>query len=226
MKRIIAGLTILALAWICATTLRAQGMRGGMGRQAPRLLGEFKPVIGAGAQYLMTSQNGSTHFSYIIVGKEDVGGSTGYWLEVRTQGGEMPGEMVMKQLMVMGGEKPEIKRLIMQPPGRPPMEFPLGMMPGMAQRGAETGDTSPGVKVGSETISVPAGAFECDHYRKHEASGDVDIWVSTKVSPYGTVKMTRGELNLVLEKVLTNEVSHIHGEPQPMNFPNMPRPQP
>jgi hypothetical protein len=200
-------------------------MRGGMGRQAPRLLGEFKPVVGAGAQYLMTSQNDSTHFSYVIVGKEDVKGSTGYWLEIRTQGGEMPGEMVMKQLMVMGGEKPEIKRMIMQPSGRPPVEFPLGMMPGVAQRGAETGDTSPGVKVGSETISVPAGTFECDRYRKQDERGAVDIWVSSKVSPYGTVKMSRADVSLVLEKVLNNEVSHIRGQPRPMNFP-MQHPQP
>jgi hypothetical protein len=173
----------------------------------------------------MTSENGSTHFSYVIVGKEDVGGSTGYWLEIRTQGGEMPGEMVMKQLMLVGGDKPEIKRMITQPPGRPPVEFPLGMMPGMAQRGAETGDTSPGIKVGSETISVPAGTFECDHYRKQDARGAVEVWVSSKVSPYGTVKMSRGDLSLVLERVFTNEVSHIRGEPRPMNFP-MQHPQP
>jgi hypothetical protein len=173
----------------------------------------------------MTTQNGKTHFTYVIVGKEDVGGSTGYWLEVRTQGGEIPAEIVMKQLMVMSGEKPEIKRMIMQQPGRPPTEFPLQMMPGLAQQGAETGDTSPGVKLGSETIPVPAGTFECDHYRKQETRGPVDIWISSSVSPYGTVKMSRGGLSLVLEKVLTHEVSHIQGEPRPMNFP-MQHPEP
>ena len=225
MRRVMTALAVFALVLASSISAWAQGTRGGLGRQPPRLLGDFKPVVGAGAQYLMTSQNGSTQYSYVIVGKQEAGGSTGYWLEIRTQGSETPGEMVMKQLMVMGGEKPEIKRMIMQPPGRPPVEFPLGIMPGMAQRGAETGDTSPGVKVGSETISVPAGTFECDHYRKQEERGAVDIWISGKVSPYGTVKMSRGTLSLVLEKLLSNEVSHIHGEPQTMSFP-MQRPQP
>jgi len=221
--KIVAMLFALALAM--STTALAQGMRRGIGRQPPRLLGEFKPVVGAGAEYAMASQNGSMYFSYVIVGKEDMGGSTGYWLEVRTRGGEMPGEVVMKQLMVTGGEKPEIKRMIVQSTGRPPVEFPLAMMPGMAQQGAETGDTRPGIKVGSETISVPAGTFECEHFRKQEAGGIVDIWTSSKVSPYGTVKMSRGDLSLVLEKVLSSEVSHIQGEPRPMNFP-IERPQP
>jgi len=225
MRGVRTALTVIALALACGPGAPAQGMKGGVGRQPPRLLGEFKPVVGTGAQYLMTSQNGSTHFSYVIVGKEDVGGSTGYWLEVRTQGGEIPGEIVMKQLMVMSAEKPEIKRMIVQQPGRPPMEFPLGMMPGLAQQGAESGDTTPGVKLGAETILIPAGSFECDHYRKQESRGPVDIWISSRVSPYGTVKMSRGDLSLVLEKVLTNEVSHIHGEPRPLNFP-MQHPEP
>ena len=219
MRGVRIALTVIALAVACGPGAPAQGMRGGVGRQPPHLMGEFKPVVGNGAQYLMTTPNGNTHFSYVIVGKEDVGGSTGYWLEVRTQGGEVPGEIVMKQLMVMNGEKPVIKRMIMQQPGRPPTEFPLQMMPGLAQQGAETGDTSPGVKLGSETIPVPAGTFECDHYRKQETRGPVDIWISASVSPYGTVKMSRGDLSLVLEKVLTHEVSHIQGEPQSMKFP-------
>ena len=225
MRGVRIALTVIAWALACGSSAPAQGMRGSVGRQPPHLMGEFKPVVGSGAQYLMTSQNSTMHFSYVIVGKEDVGGSTGYWLEVRTQGLEMPGEMVMKQLMVMSAEKPEIKRMIVQQPGRPPMEFPLGMMPGLAQQGVETGDTSPGVKLGSETISVPAGSFECDHYRKQETRGPVDIWISSRVSPYGTVKMSRGDLSLVLEKILNNEVSHIHGQPRPLNFP-MQHPQP
>ncbi len=225
MRGVRIALTVIALALACGPSAPAQGMRGGVGRQPPHLLGEFKPVVGSGAQYLMTTPNGNTHFSYVIVGKEDVGASTGYWLEVRTEGGEIPGEMVMKQLMVMGGGKPEIKRMIMQQPGRPPTEFPLGMMPGVAAHGAEAGDTSPGVKLGSETISVPAGTFECDHYRKQDGRGAVDIWISSQVSPYGTVKMSRGDLSLILEKVLTHEVSHIEGEPRPMKFP-MQHPEP
>jgi hypothetical protein len=217
------GTIVIALALGFAAAGWTQGMRGGMGRQAPRLLGEFKPVLGSGAQYQMTAKNGTMSFAYVIVGQEDVEGSTGHWMEIRSENPGMPGEMVMKQLIVTGGDKPQIKRMIMQMPGRPPMEMPMGML-GMGQRGqgSGAGDTSPGVKVGVETITVPAGTFVCDHYRKQEPQGTVDVWISDKVPPYGMVKMSSGERTTVLEKVLSNETSHIQGEPQKMNMP-MPR---
>ena len=220
MSRVKMGTLVIALALGFATAGWTQGMRGGMGRQAPRLLGEFKPVVGSGAQYQMTAKNGTMSFAYVIVGQEDVEGSAGYWMEIRSENPGMPGEMVMKQLIVTGGDKPQIKRMIMQMPGRPPMEMPMGML-GMGQRGqgSGAGDTSPGEKVGSETITVPAGTFECDHYRKQEPRGTVDVWISSKVPPYGMVKMSSAEMTAVLEKVLSNETSHIKGEPQKMNIP-------
>jgi hypothetical protein len=222
MSRLKMAAVAIALALSFTTGGWAQAMRGGLGRQPPRLLGEFKPVVGSGAQYQMTAQNRTMSFSYVVVGQEDVEGSTGYWMEIRSENPEMAGEMVMKQLVVLGGDKPQIKRMIMQPPGRPPMEMPIGMMPGMGQReqGAGGRDTSPGEKVGSETITVPAGTFECDHYRKQDPHGTVDVWISSKVSPYGTVKMSSGEMTMVLEKVLSNETSHIKGEPQKLNIPS------
>jgi hypothetical protein len=216
------GTIVIALALGFATGAWAQGMRGGMARQAPRLLGEFKPVVGAGAQYQMTAKNGTMSFAYVIVGKEDVEGNAGHWMEIRSENPGMPGEMVMKQLVVTGGDKPQIKRMIMQMPGRPPMEMPVGMIMGMGQRGQGAGavDTSPGEKVGSETITVPAGTFVCDHYRKQEPQGTVDVWISSKVPPYGVVKMSSAEMTTVLEKVLSNETSHIQGEPQRMDMPS------
>ena len=97
----------------------------------------------------------------------------------------------------------------------------MGMMPGTGQRQQAAGqsDSSPGEKVGSETITVPAGTFECEHYRKQEPRGTMDVWISSKVSPYGTVKMSNGEMTLVLEKQLSNETTHIKGEPQKMDMP-------
>ena len=219
MSRVKMGTLVITLALGFATGAWAQGMRGGMGR-APRLLGEFKPVVGSGAQYQMTANNGTMSFAYVIVGQEDVEGSTGYWMEIRSENPSMPGEMVMKQLLVTGGDKPQVKRMIMQMPGRPPMEMPMSMM-GMGQRGQGTGagDTSPGVEVGWETITVPAGTFACEHYRKQEPRGTVDVWISSKVPPYGMVKMSSAEMTMVLEKVLSNETSHIQGEPQKMDMP-------
>jgi hypothetical protein len=221
MSRIKMGVVVIALALGFTASGWSQGMRGGRGQQAPQLLGEFKPVIGSGAQYQMTAKNGNMTFAYVIVGQENVEGNTGYWLEIRTESPGMSGEMVMKQLVVTGGEKPQIKRMIMQSPGQQPIEMPMGIMPGMGrhERGSGGGDTSPGVKVGVETITVPAGTFECDHYRKQEQRGTVDVWITGKISPYGMVKMSSEEMTMELAKILSNETSHIKGEPQKINIP-------
>jgi hypothetical protein len=183
------------------------------------MLGAFNPVVGSGAEYQMVVKDRTMKFVYAVVGKEDVEGSTGYWMEIRSSGPDTPGETVMKQLMVLGGDRPQIKRMITQSAGRPPIELPTAMM-NMQQRGGrgQPGDSDPGVKVGSETITVPAGTFDCEHYRKQTPSGPVDVWVSTKVSPYGTVKMASSEMTMVLERVLSNETSHIQGEPQKLKF--------
>jgi hypothetical protein len=50
----------------------------------------------------------------------------------------------------------------------------------------------------------------------------VDVWISSKVPPYGMVKMSSAEMTMVLEKVLSGETTHIKGEPQRMD---MQRPQ-
>ena len=219
MKRVkIAGL-IAVIVLSLAVSAQGQFMGGRRGSQPPQMFGAFKPVVGSGAQYQVTTQQGTMSFAYVIVGKEDVEGNTGYWMEIRSSGGQMPGEMVMKQLRVANGEKSETKRIIMQSPGRPPMEMPASMMNMQRGGAAQASDTDPGVKVGSETLTVPGGTFDCEHYRKQTQGGTADVWVSTKVSPYGMVKMTSGEMTMVLEKVLSNETSHIKGEPQKFEMP-------
>lgn len=207
----------------------AQGMRGGMGPQLPSIPGMFKPAVGAGVEYEMDSKGQKGDISWAIVGQEDVGGSSGYWMEIRMQSPQAGGEMVMKQLIVQSSSGPDIKRMIMQTPGRPPMEMPTSMLSGAMAR-ARTGQPSPGEKgggmgelVGAESVTVPAGTYACQHYRKQDNKGTVDFWVATEVSLYGLVKMTGPDVSLVLKKVLSGETSHITGEPQKLNMPGMPQ---
>ncbi len=209
-------LGITAGAW-------GQFMGSGMGQHPPPMPGVFKPVVGSGAEYQTTMGDETMDFSWVVLGQEKVDDQEGYWLEIRTQGGKMPGEMVMKQLVVVSGDQTEIKRMIMQPPGRPPMEMPVGMMKMMPHHAppAEQGASEQiGEKIGTESVTVPAGTFECEHYRKQEGRKTIDYWVSTKVSPYGVVKMTSPEMTMVLKKELTDETSHIKGEPQKMDMPH------
>jgi hypothetical protein len=162
----------------------------------------------------------------VALGKEDVGGASGFWMEQRITGADMGGEMVMKSLTVVSESQSGIKRMIIQRPGQPPMEMPAMMMSMMqshqhSNSSAGGGKADRGELVGTESVTVPAGTFSCQHYRKQENSGPVDVWVSTDVSPYAMVKMTSADTTMVLKKTLTNESSHIKGEPQKMQIPGM-----
>jgi hypothetical protein len=179
----------------------------------PQMPGAFQPVVGSGATYqIKTANNPDVQFSYAVVGKE----GDAYWMEIRSA--TPRGSMVMKQLMSMpgAGQTPQIQRMIMQAAGQPPMEMPVSMLQGAAGRSSMQGGSGPralGEKVGTETVTVPAGTFECEHYRSASNGKTADVWVSAKVSPYGLVKMISGETRMELQKVLAHETSQITGEP-------------
>ena len=215
---------------ILAVSLSAwaqKGGRGGMGMMGslPQMPGLSNPTVGSGAEYQATAKGKDMDIAWAIVGKEDVSGSPGVWMETRMQSPELGGEMVTKMLIVTTGSDAGMKRMIMQQPGRPPMEM-TGMMMNLmkgAQPKTTTGKPDFGELVGTETITVPAGSFVCQHYRKQDSNGTMDYWVSDQVTPYAMAKMTGPDMTLVLKKTLTNETSHIKGEPQKMQFPGMPQ---
>ena len=210
------------IAVVLAAVFGVTGLAGAQRMaQAPSMPGEFKPVVGAGAQYeVTTKKNEKVNWAYAVVGKEAVGGAEGYWLEMRLEGGK-EGGMVMKHLLVVRGGKAEVKRMIVQTPGQPPMEMPMGMMGGMMSRGQQAAsEQNLGERVGTETVTVPAGTFLCEHYRSKSGKTPADVWVSTKISPYGLVKMVSEDSTLVLTKVLANETTRIKGEPQKLEMPH------
>jgi hypothetical protein len=67
-------------------------------------------------------------------------------------------------------------------------------------------------KVGTETITVPAGTFLCDHWAKDD--GTESVWASSKVSPMGLVKSERPNSTMTLVKTLSNAQDHITGTPR------------
>lgn len=211
--------TVVLFALCLSLTASAGAQFMHRGPHAPEMPTLFKPVVGSGAQYKVTTKEGKVKFTYAVVGKEQVEGKEGYWLEIRTESGRTNGEMIIKELAVISGSHTEVKRLIMQPPGHPAMEMPASMMAMMEQH-SETGNGGPGKKIGTESVTVPAGTFECEHYRKQEEGKTIDYWVSTKVSPYGIVKMSGGDTPVVLEKVLTDQTSHIKGQPRKIEMPH------
>src|ERR1700722_5116989 len=113
---IACGFSVAILA-AAASAQMGMGMRGG-----PTPHGFFNPVVGAGSDYEITSQDGQkVDMEYAIVGKETVDGKDGYWMEWTTSGGNSGrGQMVMKVLTV-AGDNTVTSRVFMQMPGRPPM---------------------------------------------------------------------------------------------------------
>jgi len=182
-------------------------------RPTPMPRGLFSPVVGAGAGYEITAAEGrKTNIEFAIVGKETVNGHDAYWMEWTTSAGS--GSLIMKSL-ILSGDSIVATRTIMQMPGGPPMEMPQQMAGRMNSSSLPSDIHTVADEVGSESITVPAGTFLCEHYRMKDGSGDT--WVSAKVSPLGVVKHQGKDSTMVLTKMITDAKDKIVGTPQPFN---------
>ena len=229
-KRLKALIVVfIALATSVGLWAQRPGGMGSMFGNMPSMPGLTNPTVEYGSEYIMTTKGKDMDVATVALGQENVDGNPGYWIKSRVTGTETGGEMVMKMLMVTTGSQPGMKRMIIQRPGSPPMEMDGMMMSMFQQRGSQAsnpgaggGSGNRGELVGTESVTVPAGTFNCQHYRSQGVNGTTDLWISTDVTPYGMVKMTGPTTTMVLKKVLTNEKTHIVGEPQKMQMPQMP----
>jgi hypothetical protein len=127
----------------------------------------FHPVVGQGAQYETTSKAGTKTMTIGIVGKESVDGKDGYWMAfVMDEKGQT---MVGKSLMT--GADFQSHRMIVQMQGRPAMEMPMN--PNAQTRGKIEESMQDCHPAGTETISVPAGAFSCEHWKNDKMGSEV-----------------------------------------------------
>jgi hypothetical protein len=183
--------------------------------RTPDMAGIWNPVVGAGGSYDTQSADGKTrHMDMFIAGKESVGGKDAYWLEISIEGGQRPGAIVAKSLIAFDGANSQVSRTIIQMQGQPPMEMSEQMM-GARQGNKYSDIRSQGQNMGSETITVPAGTFVCDHW--HSNNGG-DVWISPKAPPFGLVKTTSKEgSTTVLARVITDAKDRITGTPVPFD---------
>src|ERR1700757_3526942 len=153
-KEHLTGFAVLVFCGLAlASTAGAQMMRGG---GPPQFAGVFNPKVGVGAAYEVQRQDGNKTMEMAIVGKETVDGKDAYWWEMTMPDERMGGELVFKTLLVMDGENTHSSKVIMQLPGKPPMEMPAGMGRGDHSR-VPTDARSDAEDLGSESITVPAG---------------------------------------------------------------------
>ena len=217
MKIAVRSLVTALLATGLVQISAAQMM--GMGMRPPSLAGVFTPVVGSGASYEMLQKKGKkTSLDITIVDKE----SGGYWMEMSMQMPEgngssrrpMGGTSYAKELLLRQGDDLVIQRIIVQMPGRPPMD--MSSMPHAIQSKESKADIRANAQnLGTESITTPAGTFSCQHWR--DPKNNDDYWISDKVSPWQLVKMTSADKNTVtLTKLITGAKSHITGTPVSM----------
>ena len=211
----IRHIAILAVMFALGLPLAAQM---NFGPRMSGMSGVWHPVVGAGAAYEQIDQAGKkTQIEMSIVGKEDVAGKPGFWMEIAAGNPRGDGSMYMKFLVVPGDTGMTSTRMIIQMGDQDPMEMDSSMM-NRGGRGQQSPSSLPqdihdkAELVGTESVTVPGGTFTCEHYRAKDGTGDV--WVSDKVSPWGLVKMQGKNQSMVLTKAITDAKDHITGTPK------------
>jgi hypothetical protein len=214
--------TLRTLCWAVAVALLAVGtasaQRGPMGggMAPPEFRGILNAVVGSGAAYQTENRGTKSDIEITVVGKEDVGGKPGYWLEMAMNSPQSGGQMYMKMLMVVDGKNGSVTRMIMQMAGQPPMEMPLqgmmGNMMGNMRQNASTDVRDTADHVGTESLTTPAGTFSTEHYRAKD--GSWDAWLSPQVAPWGLVKSQARDTTMTVTRLITDAQDHITGTPQ------------
>jgi len=201
----IAAAVVAVLSLAVANTAHAQ-----MGMdifKRPSITKAFHPVVGKGAAYLSTNKSGGTRNTEIgIVGKDSAEGKEGFWMEFVSSANN--GKQMVGKVLITTGDF-EFRRMVFQQPGQPAMEMPMNMM-GAARKEKMEDRLGEYHSVGTESVTVPAGTFSCEHWRNDKTHGEV--WTSDKVTPSGLVKEVspNGETE-VLVKVLDSFPDRITG---------------
>jgi hypothetical protein len=207
----------MQLAWflVAACLCLAVPARAQMGMnlfRKPNIADIFKPVVGGGALYekQRTDQQNAAKvpMEMTIVGKEMVEGREGYWMEIGHLD-EKSGAMDYVKMLVTKDDF-QFHKMVMQQPGQPAMEMPFHGSDKMQKHREE--EMEKWHAVGSDSITVPAGTFSCQHWKKDQGVGDV--WVSDKVSPFGMIKSVSPGETMILAKVITDAKDHITGPVQ------------
>lgn len=200
---------LLLVAFVTAQFSTAQ-MGMGMGR-APSIAGVFSPEVGSGAAYevLRKAETQKTNFEVAVVGKE----GPGFWIEYTMQSPH--GTVYAKSLNTREGDNVMVQKMIVQMPGRPPMDMGSMMKAHAMQSEESKADMRTNAEnLGTETITTPAGTFSCQHWRSKKDGSE--YWLSDKVSPWKLVKMTDKDQTMTLTKVITDAKTHITGTPVSM----------
>jgi hypothetical protein len=210
-KRLIPALSLVVVSFSLPSSVRAQ-----MGMdmfKKPSFTKVFNPVVGKGAEYQTIKTDSKTTpqtTQMFIVGTESVDGKDGYWMEIVTtteKGGNFVGKMLFTK------DDFQFRRMVIQVPGQGAMEMPFNPAQGTKQSLQDT--MSEWHSIGTESVTVPAGTFSCEHWKNDKNNSEV--WTNDKVTPFGMVKEMSPNNTMVLTKVLMDTPEQITGPVQKFN---------
>ena len=174
------------------------------------------PAAGAWASYSADSGD----FKLLYLGHESTGDRLEMTASRVSRRSGQPTTMVMQMVVPSYPyEMDQVSELVMQMEGQPPMKMSGDMLNMMRSRMPRNQNTlAPDAcnrmtKVGTESVTVPAGTFSTTHYR--DTQSNTDVWVDPAV-PFGMVKVVSGARTVVLKEKGTGARSAITGTPQEM----------
>lgn len=215
MKRMMGVLVLLLVG--CIPVVGQMGMEM---FHRPAIVKVFHPVVGKGAEYQTTSTSGgsSRMEELSLIGKDTVDGKDAYWLQMVNidAKGDTKGGKVLLTI-----DDFQFHRMIIEVPGQGLMEMPANMMMSARNRQNVQDTMNAWQSVGSDTITVPAGTFSCEHWRNdkdHE-----ELWTSDKVVPFGMVKeiSAKSQTVMVLMKTLDNVQDRFSGPAKKFDMQQM-----
>jgi hypothetical protein len=240
------GFVVLALVMCAAASARGadltEGLMGGLGI---KFLSEFKPVVGAWAEYRVdvwdehrTETVDQSQVRLAITGREGeaywyemvmhVGGVSDGWFlgQEATIIRDFEGTTVAKMLVSGNPQDPQsVTRVIIKMNDEPAMEMPVTGMappPTTGETGVPKQPEGKVVDLGIESVTVPAGTFQARHTQYTSDDTAVDCWVAADIGPYGVVKMTSGDTETVLAAYGTDATTLITETPTKLEMPMIP----
>jgi hypothetical protein len=173
----------------------------------PSITKVFHPVVGKGAQYETISKaKGDTPqmTEMGVVAKDSVDGKDAFWMQFVTTD-EKGQPRAGKALITL--DDFEFHKMVIDMPGQGAVEMPMNFN----GKNKEKMDNhlNDWHSVGTETITVPAGTFVCEHWKNEKENSE--IWTSDKVTPFGLVKELRKDSTMVLVKTLDTVPDRIPG---------------
>jgi hypothetical protein len=206
MKRSLFFLAILAAISLAAASSSHAQMGMDMFKR-PSITKVFHPVVGKGAVYLDTDKDGKTSRTseIAVVGKDSFEGKESFWMQIVST--DPQGKTFVGKSLITPGDF-QFHRMIIQPPGQQAMEMPMKMNAARKEKIEE--NAADWHSVGTDSITVPAGTFSCEHWRNDKTHAE--IWTSDTVTPLGMVKEISGNGNTqVLSKILDSATDRITG---------------